>query len=79
MKDSILKLDKFRNIVAKKRQRNELQSNERLSNPNLLKIGSQMHQNSSDLSGQRLEERTRNGLPSKRARSSMVELRVCIS
>ena len=79
LQDSLLKLDKVRNIVSKKRQRNEIQSTEEASNSNLLKLGSQVHQNPSDLAGQRLEERTKNGVPNKRVRSSMAEVRVCIS
>jgi len=78
LQDSLLRLDKVRNIVSKKRQRNEIQSNEKASNSNLLKIGSQVQQNPSDLVGQRLEERTKNGVPNKRVRSSMAEVRVCI-
>lgn len=75
IEESLVNLERFR----KKRQRNEVQSNEKSSNSTLLKIGSQMHQNPSDLAGQRLEERTKNGVSNKRIRSSMAEVRVCIS
>ncbi|XP_010244738.1 PREDICTED: uncharacterized protein LOC104588490 isoform X2 [Nelumbo nucifera] len=75
LSDSLSKLDKYCEALdsRKQRQRNELLSNERSSGTNLLKIGSQMHQNRSDLVGQRLEERTKNVVPNKRVRTSIAE------
>ncbi|KAK8938704.1 hypothetical protein KSP39_PZI011460 [Platanthera zijinensis] len=73
LQESILKLDKFRNIVAKRRQRNEVQSHEKPGISNSLKTGNQIHQINSDIAGARTEERTKLAIPNRRARSSMIE------
>ncbi|ONK77573.1 uncharacterized protein A4U43_C02F8010 [Asparagus officinalis] len=78
LQNSIVKLDKLRNIVMKKRQRTDMQSNEKSSNSSLLKVGNQMHQNPSDLEDQRPEERTKSGNLSERVRSSMADARVSL-
>lgn len=76
--ESILKLDKYRNILSRKRQRNEL-SSEKPGSANLLKMGGQAHQIPAEVASSRLEDRTKNAVPNKRVRSSMAEVRVCIS
>ncbi|XP_077235785.1 uncharacterized protein LOC143877548 isoform X2 [Tasmannia lanceolata] len=74
LNESIVKLDKYRQtLLTRKRLRNEISSSERLTGANLLKMGSQIHQNPSDLVAQRLEDRTKNAVPNKRVRSSMAE------
>ncbi|XP_020246907.1 uncharacterized protein LOC109824683 [Asparagus officinalis] len=78
LQNSLVKLDKVRNIVSKKRQRSGNQFNEKSSSSNLLKIGSQMHQNPPDFVGQRVEERTKNGVLNKRIRSSIAEVRASL-
>lgn len=77
--ESINKLDKYcLALQSKKRQRNEVSSSERSNGANVLKMGSQTHQNGSDLVTQRLEDRTKNAVPNKRVRTSVAEVRVCI-
>lgn len=78
LQESILKLDKYRNIVTKRRSRNEAQTSEKPGSSNLLKMGSQIHQSSSDIANVRQEERTKLAIPNRRVRSSMAEVRVCI-
>lgn len=76
LQESILKLDKYRNL--RRRQRTD-QSNEKSGNLNSLKMGNQTHQSPTDLASPRLEDRAKNAIPNKRMRSSMAEVRVCIS
>ncbi|XP_077241272.1 uncharacterized protein LOC143881849 isoform X2 [Tasmannia lanceolata] len=72
--ESIGKLDKYRHILlSRKRQRNEVPSSERSTAANMLKMGSQINQNLSDLVTQRLEDRTKNAVPNKRVRTSVAE------
>lgn len=76
LNESITKLDKYRlTLQSKKRQRNEVSSSERSSGANLLKMGSQTHQNGSDLATQRVEDRTKSAVPNKRVRTSLAEVR----
>lgn len=78
LQESILKLDKYRNVVAKRRLRNEVQTSEKTGCSNLLKTGSQIHQGNSDVGNARPEERTKISIPNRRVRSSMAESQVCI-
>lgn len=73
LQESILKLDKYRNIVTKRRQRNEAQSIEKPGISNSLKMGNQIHQTSSDIASVRPEERSKLAIPNRRARSSVTE------
>lgn len=74
--ESLYKLNKYcDSLNPKKLQRSELLINERSGGSNL-KISSQMHRNSSDLSAHRLEDRAKNAPMSKRFRSSAAEPRV---
>ncbi|XP_020678371.1 uncharacterized protein LOC110096662 isoform X1 [Dendrobium catenatum] len=75
LQESILKLDKYRNIVTKRRSRNEAQTSEKPGSSNLLKMGSQIHQSNSDIANVRQEERTKLAIPNRRVRSSMAEVR----
>ncbi|XP_068658544.1 uncharacterized protein [Aristolochia californica] len=71
--DSTVKLDKYRHtLFSRKRQRNEIAS-ERSGGANLLKMGNQISQPPPDLATQRLEDRTKSGVPNKRVRTSMAE------
>ncbi|XP_064968569.1 uncharacterized protein LOC135614775 isoform X1 [Musa acuminata AAA Group] len=72
--ESILKLDKYRNLISRKRQRID-QSNEKSGTSNPLKMVSQTHQNPAELTSPRLEDRSKNVVPNKRIRSSMAEVR----
>lgn len=78
LQESILKLDKYRNIVTKRRLRNEVQTSEKTGCSNLLKTGSQILQGNSDVANARSEERTKVAIPNRRVRSSMAEAQVCI-
>nr|DAD28824.1 TPA_asm: hypothetical protein HUJ06_030292 [Nelumbo nucifera] len=74
LSESLSKLDEYCEVLdSRKQRRSELLSNERSSGTNLLKMGSQTHQNRPDLVGQRLEERTKNVVPNKRVRTSVAE------
>ncbi|XP_010271669.1 PREDICTED: uncharacterized protein LOC104607682 isoform X3 [Nelumbo nucifera] len=76
LSESLSKLDEYCEVLdSRKQRRSELLSNERSSGTNLLKMGSQTHQNRPDLVGQRLEERTKNVVPNKRVRTSVAEVR----
>nr|XP_029117254.1 uncharacterized protein LOC105033855 isoform X3 [Elaeis guineensis] len=72
LQDSVVKLDKYRNILSRKRQRSE-PSSEKSGTTNLLKLGGQVHQNPAEVASQRSEDRTKNVVPNKRVRSSMAE------
>ncbi|XP_008787937.1 uncharacterized protein LOC103705824 isoform X2 [Phoenix dactylifera] len=74
LQESVLKLEKYRNILSRKRQRSE-PSSEKSGTANLLKLGGQAHQNPAEVASQRLEDRTKNVVPNKRVRSSMAEVR----
>ncbi|KAB8085371.1 hypothetical protein EE612_008193 [Oryza sativa] len=70
LQDSIQKLDKYRNVVTRRRQRSEGGATERSSGSGSgsLRMGAQ---NSMDNPGQRLEERAKCATTSKRVRSSL--------
>ncbi|GMP99034.1 hypothetical protein CsSME_00046675 [Camellia sinensis var. sinensis] len=77
LSESISKLDKYRKalISSKKRQRNDLLSNERSGGASVSKVGSQILRNPNDHATQRFEDKTTRttglGLK-KRIRTSMV-------
>ncbi|XP_078447509.1 uncharacterized protein LOC144716270 isoform X2 [Wolffia australiana] len=75
LQESITKLDRYRILVSKKRQRSDIPLSERAGAANIMKIGSQIHQSPSDIAAQRLEERTKNSVPNKRMRTSVAEVR----
>ncbi|XP_039132939.1 uncharacterized protein LOC120269999 isoform X2 [Dioscorea cayenensis subsp. rotundata] len=75
LNDSIVKLEKYRSLFPRKRQRNETPLVEKPGGPSLLKTGNQVHQSPPDLVVQRSEERAKNIIPNKRARSSIADLR----
>ncbi|XP_006645340.1 uncharacterized protein LOC102711847 isoform X1 [Oryza brachyantha] len=68
--DSIQKLDKYRNVLTRRRQRSDGGVTERSSGSGSgsLRMGAQ---NSMENAGQRLEERTKSATTSKRVRSSL--------
>ncbi|KAG8644758.1 hypothetical protein MANES_11G161400v8 [Manihot esculenta] len=71
LRDSLFKLDKYRETLSsKKRQRSELSLNER---SNGAKMGSQIHRNPHDIMAQRLEERSKNVGMNKRVRTSVAD------
>ncbi|XP_064953129.1 uncharacterized protein LOC135606188 isoform X3 [Musa acuminata AAA Group] len=72
LQESIMKLDKYRNLLSRKRQRTD-QLYEKSGNSNPLKMGSQSHQSPSEIASPRLEDRAKNVIPNKRVRSSMAE------
>ncbi|XP_042439309.1 uncharacterized protein LOC122024705 isoform X1 [Zingiber officinale] len=71
--DSVVKLDRYRNLVSRRRQRTD-QSNDKSGTSNPVKMGSQTHQSPTELASPRLEDR-KNAVPNKRIRSSMAEVR----
>ncbi|GKU91541.1 hypothetical protein SLEP1_g5403 [Rubroshorea leprosula] len=74
--ESLYKLNQYCEALSlKKQQRNEMLATARSGGSNLLKMGSLMHRNPTDLVSQRLEERTKNVVLNKRVRSSVAELR----
>ncbi|KAG1369685.1 hypothetical protein COCNU_15G000510 [Cocos nucifera] len=77
LQESVGKLDKYRNILSRKRQRSE-PSSEKSGTANFLKLGGQAHQNPAEVASQRLEDRTKNVVPNKRVRSSMVEIELAL-
>lgn len=80
MDESLHKLNKYcESQVQKKQIRNDILANERPAGPSLLKKGSQVHRNSPDVVNQRLEDRAKNNVLSKRVRTSVAELRVCLN
>ncbi|XP_042428658.1 uncharacterized protein LOC122015704 isoform X3 [Zingiber officinale] len=72
LQNSIFRLDRYRNLISKKRQRTD-RSNEKSGNLNSLKMGGQSHADSAENASPRLEDRTKNLIPKKRMRSSMAE------
>ncbi|KAA8539132.1 hypothetical protein F0562_025824 [Nyssa sinensis] len=67
------KLNKYCEAMnSKKKQRNELLTNERSGGSNL-KMGAQLHRNPLDLVTQRLEDRAKNVVLNKRVRTSVAE------
>lgn len=78
LRESIFKLDKYREaLTSKKRQRSDLSSSDRASGITVVKLGSQIHRNSHDTVNQRLEDKAKSGL-NKRIRTSVADVRVCI-
>ncbi|CAA6668505.1 unnamed protein product [Spirodela intermedia] len=75
LQESITKLDRYRGLISRKRQRSDISSSEKSGSANLMKMGSQIHQNPSDLAAQRLEERSKSTVPNKRMRTSVAEVR----
>ncbi|KAE8037432.1 hypothetical protein FH972_010019 [Carpinus fangiana] len=76
LRESILKLDKYREALSsKKRPRSDLSSSERSGGVNLAKMGSQIHRNSHDTVTQRLEDRTKSIGLNKRVRTSAADVR----
>ncbi|XP_074561022.1 uncharacterized protein LOC141817244 isoform X2 [Curcuma longa] len=73
LQDLAVKLDRYRNLVSRKRQRID-QSNEKSGMSNPMKMGNQTHQSPTELASPRLEDR-KNAIPNKRIRSSMAEVR----
>lgn len=78
LRESISKLDKFREALStKKRQRSDL-SIDRGGGVNLTKMGSQLHRNSNDILPQKSEAKTSSSPLNKRIRTSVADVRVCI-
>ncbi|MQM03107.1 hypothetical protein Taro_035881 [Colocasia esculenta] len=75
LQESLTKLERYRSLISRKRQRNDVLSAERSSGASLMKMGNQVHQNPLDLVAQRLEERAKSVVPNKRMRSSAGEVR----
>uniref|UniRef100_A0A1D1Z2K0 Chlorophyllase-1, chloroplastic n=1 Tax=Anthurium amnicola TaxID=1678845 RepID=A0A1D1Z2K0_9ARAE len=75
LQESLARLERYRNLISRKRQRNDIPSGERSGGASFSKMGSQIHQNPSDPGAQRLEDRAKNIVPNKRMRSSMGEVR----
>ncbi|XP_027345863.1 uncharacterized protein LOC113857830 [Abrus precatorius] len=72
-RESISKLDRFREVLnTKKRQRNDL-SGERGGGVNLTKMGSQMHKTPNDNLSQRSEAKASNSMLNKRIRTSVAD------
>lgn len=69
--DSLNKLSKYLDASNPKKQ----QTNERSGGSNMLKMGTQSHRSSPDLATQKLEERNKNMVLSKRARTPIGDLR----
>ncbi|XP_054812213.1 uncharacterized protein LOC129313280 isoform X2 [Prosopis cineraria] len=75
LRDSISKLDKFREALnSKKRQRTDF-SADRGVGVNLTKMGSQLHRNSSDILTQKSEAKTASSALNKRIRTSVADVR----
>lgn len=77
LRESIVKLDKYEEVLnSKKRQRNDISPSERVGGVNLVKTGSQVHRNASDVLTQRSEDRAKIAGLNKRVRSSVADVRV---
>ena len=78
LRESLSKLERYRvALSSKKRQRSELSLNERSNLANVAKVAGQIHRNPHDIMTQRLEDRTKSIGLNKRARTSVVDVRVC--
>ncbi|CAL1403946.1 unnamed protein product [Linum trigynum] len=77
LKDSMMKLDKYKEVLtSKKRQRSEFSVTERSNGPiNLAKMGSQIHRIPHEGMPQRLEERAKCVGLNKRVRTSVADVR----
>lgn len=79
LRESIFKLDKYRDALSsKKRQRSDLSSSERSNGVSLVKLGSQIHKSPHGIMTQRPEDRAKSVGLSKRVRTSVADVRVCI-
>ena len=75
-RESISKLDRYREALnSKKRQRADI-SNDRGGGVNLTKMGSQIHKTPNDSLTQRSEAKTTNGMLNKRIRTLVVDVQV---
>ncbi|XP_050369602.1 uncharacterized protein LOC126787743 isoform X2 [Argentina anserina] len=75
LRESIFKLDKFRDaLTSKKRQRSDLSSSERSNGVGLVKLGSQIPKNPHGVMTQRLEDRSKGAGLSKRVRTSVADV-----
>ncbi|EOY33452.1 Uncharacterized protein TCM_041423 isoform 1 [Theobroma cacao] len=75
LRESISKLERYREALnSKKQQRSDI-SSERTSGVNIAKIGSQIHRNPHDIMTQRLEDRPKGVGLNKRVRTSVADLR----
>lgn len=79
LRESIFKLDKYRDALSsKKRQRSDLSSGERPNGVSgLVKLGSQIPKNPHGIMTQRLEDRAKGVGVSKRVRTSVADVQVC--
>ncbi|CAN0916762.1 hypothetical protein LINGRAHAP2_LOCUS29888 [Linum grandiflorum] len=76
LKDSIMKLEKYREVLtSKKRQRSDFSVGERPNGSNLAKMGSQIHRSPHDGMPQRLEDRAKSIGLNKRVRTSVADVR----
>ncbi|TXG73620.1 hypothetical protein EZV62_002199 [Acer yangbiense] len=74
-RDSISKLDKYKEVLnSKKRQRNDVSSTERPGGAKLAKMGSHNHRNPQDIVTQRLDDRTKTAGLNKRVRTSVADV-----
>lgn len=79
LRESIFKLDKYREALsAKKRQRNDLSSSERCNGVTIVKLGGQIHKNPHENMNQRLEDKAKSVGFNKRVRTSVADVRVCV-
>ncbi|KAK9907802.1 hypothetical protein M0R45_000742 [Rubus argutus] len=75
LRESIFKLDKYRDALSsKKRQRSDLSSSERSNGVSLVKLGSQIHKSPHGIMTQRLEDRAKSVGLSKRVRTSVADV-----
>ncbi|XP_050139481.1 uncharacterized protein LOC126615659 [Malus sylvestris] len=76
LRESIFKLDKYKEALSsKKRQRSDLSSSERSNGVNIVKLGSQIYKNPRENMTQRLEDRTKSVGFNKRVRTSVADVR----
>ncbi|XP_022729015.1 uncharacterized protein LOC111284573 isoform X2 [Durio zibethinus] len=75
LRESISKLEKYKEFLSsKKRQRSDL-SSERTSGVSIAKMGSQIHRNAHDIMNRRLEDRPKGVGLNKRIRTSVADIR----
>ncbi|KAM1100254.1 hypothetical protein FF1_006701 [Malus domestica] len=76
LRESIFKLDKYREALSsKKRQRSDLSSSERSNGVNVVKLGSQIYKNPRENMTQRFEDRAKSVRFNKRFRTSVADVR----
>lgn len=91
LSEALFKLDKSMGVMTRKRSRSDVSPSERsnvslpgdrsVSGGSINKMGSQSHiLNSANYEpgSQKPEDRTKNAVPNRRVRTSMVDVRVCI-